>query len=130
MLLFKQLSHEYARYIHLAHINLAKAYSLQKLQNCSARIEKGEYISIQYETKDTKLEAYKLLYKTFAKIGDSKQSAIYQNKYILLKDSLLNYRLIASVNEMEFENKMKDVTFHLKQLEHEKKCNEWLFAYL
>ena len=91
-------------------------------------MKKGEYISIQYETKDTKLEAYKLLYKTFAKIGDSKQSAIYQNKYILLKDSLLNYRLIASVNEMEFENKMKDVTFHLKQLEHEKEMQRMVIC--
>ena len=129
LLLFKQLSHEYARYIHLAHINLAKAYSLQKnYKTALQELKKGEYISIQYETKDTKLEAYKLLYKTFAKIGDSKQSAIYQNKYILLKDSLLNYRLIASVNEMEFENKMKDVTFHLKQLEHEKEMQRMVIC--
>ena len=100
---------------------MQKHIAYKKLQNCSARIEKENILAFSTKQKILNWRHTKLLYKTFAKIGDSKQSAIYLNKYILLKDSLLNYRLIASVNEMEFENKMKDVTFHLKQLEHEKR---------
>ena len=119
--LFKQLSHEYSRYVYLAHINLAKAYCLRKdYEMALHELKAGERISADFETKDTKLEAYKLLYETYAKVGDNRQAADYQSKYIMLKDSLLNYRLIAGVNEMEFENKMKDVTYHLKQLEHQK----------
>lgn len=119
--LFKQLSHEYSRYVYLAHINLAKAYCLRKdYEMALHELKAGECISADFETKDTKLEAYKLLYETYAKVGDNRQAADYQSKYIMLKDSLLNYRLIAGVNEMEFENKMKDVTYHLKQLEHQK----------
>ena len=119
--LFKRLSHEYSRYAYLAHINLAKAYCLRKdYEMALHELKAGERISADFETKDTKLEAYKLLYETYAKVGDNRQAADYQSKYIMLKDSLLNYRLIAGVNEMEFENKMKDVTYHLKQLEHQK----------
>ena len=116
--LFKRLSHEYS---YLAHINIAKAYCLRKdYEMALHELKAGERISADFETKDTKLEAYKLLYETYAKVGDNRQAADYQSKYIMLKDSLLNYRLIAGVNEMEFENKMKDVTYHLKQLEHQK----------
>ena len=110
--LFKQLSHEYSRYVYLAHINLAKAYCLRKdYEMALHELKAGERISADFETKDTKLEAHKLLYETYAKVGDNRQAADYQSKYIMLKDSLLNYRLIAGV---------KDVTYHLKQLEHQK----------
>lgn len=119
--LFKEPSLEYSRYIYLAHINLAKSYCLQgKYEEALQELKTGENISADFETKDTKLEAYKLLHETYSKIGNAQKAAEYQNKYVLLKDSLLNYRLIAGINEMEFENKMKDVESHLKQLEHQK----------
>lgn len=121
LLLLKNFSLDYARYAYLAHINLAKGYSLQgNYEKALQELKIGESISADFETKDTKLEAYKLLYETYIKVGDMRQATSYQNKYVLLKDSLLNYRLIAGINEMEFENKMKDVELHLKQLEHQK----------
>ncbi|GAB6975814.1 helix-turn-helix domain-containing protein [Prevotella falsenii] len=121
LLLFKNFALDYARYAYLAHINLAKGYNLQgNYEKALQELKIGVRISADFETKDTKLEAYKLLHETYTKIGDARQATTYQNKYVLLKDSLLNYRLIAGINEMEFENKMKDVELHLKQLEHQK----------
>ncbi len=61
----------------------------------------------KYDIKDGVLQCLDTLAKQFERV-DKEISLNYRNQYLTLKDSLLNYRQIASVKEMKIHQQLKD----------------------
>ena len=65
---------------------------------------------MQYQMKDCKLETFGLFADYYQHIGDKQRHDIFRERFLLLKDTLANYRQLTSVNEMEFEQELKGMT--------------------
>lgn len=115
---FTDATPAYRRYLFMAKINRAKARRLQgdptaavQLLNDALRLASATHM------KDAELEIYDQLASLYASRGDVASDNLYRNRYLALKDTLLNYRQLMSVNEMRFVSSMKRVDEQMAQLE-------------
>lgn len=111
-------SREYSRYLLVAKINQAKALKHQgNLAEAEASLQDALRLASAESMKDAELELYDQLAKVSAERGDMAGDNRYRNRYLALKDTLLNYRQLMSVNEMRFVSSMKRVDDQMAQLE-------------
>lgn len=115
---FTDATPAYRRYLLVAKINRAKTRQLQgdpttaaQLLNDALRLASATHM------KDAELEIYDQLASLYAARGDVASDNRYRNRYLALKDTLLNYRQLMSVNEMRFVSSMKRVDEQMAQLE-------------
>lgn len=115
---FTDATPAYRRYLVVAKINRAKVRRLQGDLTAAARLlnEALRLASIT-RMKDAQLEIYDQLASLYASRGDVAGDNRYRNRYLALKDTLLNYRQLMSVNEMRFVSSMKRVDEQMAQLE-------------
>lgn len=110
---------EYRRLLYFTYINKVYAYRdlglTDKALECMAE---PEAIALSMNQKDLKLEVYTIFSDLYKAKGAQRQYNIYREKYILLKDTLTNYRQLASVSEMEFQSQLKEVGNEMQRLTH------------
>lgn len=108
---------QYTRLVYFTHIEKAKVHALRDdYRNAIAAVRQAEDIATRLEMKDCKLEVYGLLSQYFQQVGDHVTHDQYFNRYVMLKDTLTNYRQLASVNEMEFNNELKGMEQEMNEI--------------
>lgn len=108
---------QYSRLIYFTHIEKAKACALKgELAAAIASVKQAETIAVALEMKDCKLEVYGLMSQYYQQMGDHRARERYYNSYTMLKDTLTNYQQLASVNEMEFRNELKDMEREMSEV--------------
>ena len=101
---------QYSRLIYFTHVEKAKVHAMQgDYTRAIAALKQSEKIAVDLEMKDCKLEVYGLMSQYYQQMGDHNARERYYNRYTMLKDTLTNYQQLASVNEMEFRNELKDM---------------------
>lgn len=107
----------YLRYHVVATNNLAKAYAASgNLKAAIQALQENLEIAQKVDMKDLKLEVYKYLFQYYGALGDKGQESKWRTEYFSIKDTLLNYQQVASVNEVRFLAEMKKVD---EQIAHE-----------
>lgn len=107
------------RYRCVAYINLSKAYQAKgDYRNAVVYAKEAEHLSNQYDMKDAKLETYSMLAECYEQLNMNEQTEAYRNRYFRIKDTLLNYHQLASVNEMQFLDKMKAIDDQMTAIKH------------
>jgi tetratricopeptide (TPR) repeat protein len=103
----------------VAYINLSKAYQAKgDYRNAVVYAKEAEHLSDQYDMKDAKLETYSMLAECYEQLNMNEQTEAYRNRYFRIKDTLLNYHQLASVNEMQFLDKMKAIDDQMTAIKH------------
>lgn len=112
----------FSRYNHVTKVNIAKALAgMGKMQQAINLLHEAERITNKYDIKDGKLEIYKLLAEYSERMHLDQQTEAYRNKFFRLKDTLLNYRQMASVQELQFLGEMKAMDEKLAQMDMERR---------
>ncbi len=107
------------RYRYVAYTNISKALAGQGKSAAAVQaLKNAEQIAMRFDMKDAKLEIYSLLAEAYAGQGLSSLSEQYRNHYFRVKDTLLNYHQMMSVNEMHFVNEMKKMDEQMQAIEH------------
>lgn len=103
-------NYTYIRYRVVANDNLAKAYAASgDLKAAIQTLQENIAIAKKVDMKDLKLEVYKYLSQYYGALGDKEQESKWRIEYLSIKDTLLNYQQVASVNEVRFLAEMKKV---------------------
>lgn len=112
-------SKEYRRLLYFTYINKVYAYrDMGLIDKALACMTEPESIATTMKQKDLKLEVYTLYSELYKAKGAQRQYQDYREKYYNLKDTLTNYRQLASVSEMEFQSQLKDVGNEIQRLNH------------
>jgi len=99
------------RAVALLYDNLGKNFLLQDNYNQSLYYaRKAESLAGEVGAKYELRNAYQTIYKSYEGLGDYRQAFDYQEKYLQLKDSLLNESNTAKIQELEakYENERKE----------------------
>ena len=112
-------SKEYRRLLYFTYINKVYAYrDMGLIDKALACMTEPESIATTMKQKDLKLEVYTLYSELYKAKGAQRQYQDYREKYYNLKDTLTNYRQLASVSEMEFQSQLKEVGNEIQRLNH------------
>ena len=108
---------EYIRLVYFTYILKAKLLVKQSFYDeAIAMLERPKEIADSLEMKDCQLEVYQLLASLYRVTGDTTRRRIFQEQYFALKDTLTNYHQLASVQEMEFQEKLNVVNGEMKKM--------------
>ena len=97
-----------------------KAIAHERSQNYEAAIEclkMGIAVEQTHNIKDALVEIYRQMADDAALLNRNEDKYLYQNEYLALKDSVLNYQQIASIDEARFLGDIKKVETELKRVE-------------
>lgn len=81
--------------------------------DCSHRLEQ---LVIQFDIKDARVEVYRLLANYYDEAGKKDESKNYMARYFSLKDTLLNYRQVASLDEMKYLREMRVLDRRMEEM--------------
>ena len=110
------LQYLYIRYRVIANDNLAKAYASAGNPRAAVEtLQENLRIAKEINMKDLKLEVYKYLSQYYGAMGDKEQESKWRMECLSIKDTLLNYQQVASVNEVRFLAEMKKVDEQMDQ---------------
>ena len=110
------------RYTYVIYTNLSRVYAAKnEYQKAIDLLASADSIANVMDMKDAKLEVYSLMASYYDKLGMKQEAERYHNQYFRLKDSLLNYHQVASVDEMRFLGEMKKVDKQMQEMEHHRK---------
>lgn len=109
----------FVRYLALTYINMGKVYvESGKYDEAVSLFKKALGIAVGDDMKDAKLELYKLLADVCKTRGDIELSNDYSEKYLDIKDSLLNYHQLKSVSEIRFLGDIKKIGNELTEMKY------------
>ena len=80
-------------------------------------LKSGMAVADKYNIKDAKVEFYRQMADNAAKLNRLEDKYHYQNEYLALKDSVLNYQQIASIDEVRFLGDIRKVEGALEEAE-------------
>jgi AraC-like DNA-binding protein len=113
------------RYRYVAFTNIARAQAAQgHYADAIVSLDSALQIARQDDMKDAKLEVYDLLADYYRKLNDNVKAEEYRYSYFRVKDTLLNYHQLMSVNEMRFVNKMKQIDEQMQANEHKRQMQQ------
>ncbi len=119
LLVVEQASAQYRYYKYIILVNKAKVASLQGNPDEAIQLAKtAEQIAVQYDMKDAKIEVYNHLIQYYQQLGKTELAEQYRNSYFRIKDTLLNYHQLASVQEMKFLGEMKKIDEQMVEMRH------------
>ena len=81
-------------------------------------LDKALQLSIIYDGKDYRLQTYEAFANHYINAGNKEKWIESRNKYLELKDSLLNYQQYASVKEMSMYDHMREIDREMEALKH------------
>lgn len=100
----------FSRYDYVSRTNQAKALAaMGQLHRALTLLSEAEHLAERGDIKDAKLEVYRLLADYSEQAGLVAQTEDYRNRFFRLKDTLLNYQQVASVEEMRFLGELKSM---------------------
>lgn len=110
---------KYKRLIYFTLVEKSKIYSKKAdFIGAISTLQQAEAIAIERDMKDCKLEAFSLLADNYRQSGNMAQADKYRERSIQLKDTLTNYRQLASVNETEFRQQLKAMDKQMANIRH------------
>ena len=117
-----------SRFAWLALDNLAKSYAATgNYAEALKYSHEAEAIACQYDIKDAMIESYSQLAKYYDSLGKQDQGNKYRQSYFQLKDTLLNYRQMASIEELKSIDEMADIEKEINDMKYESKIKDlWL----
>lgn len=99
---------DHIRYLITALINRSLALEgLGRHEDALGCLEKCMEICNRYDLKDFRLQVLDFMSSHYHNDGDEKHAMEMRNRYLGLKDSLLNYQQMASVKEMSIYDQMR-----------------------
>ena len=117
------------RYTYVIYTNLSRVYAAKnEYQKAIDMLASADSIANVLDMKDAKLEVYDLMASYYNKLGKRQEVEAYHNKYFRLKDSLLNYHQVASVDELRFMGEMKKVDKQIQEMEHRRKIQNLIIG--
>lgn len=112
---------EYDRLVYFTLINKARLLAeMQQLDSAISCAKKAESIALSRQQKDLKLEVFSVLSTFYRQQGNTVLHDAYRDRYYLMRDTLLNYQQLASVNEMEFQTELKTMSEEMAALQHKR----------
>ncbi|MGI6223848.1 MAG: helix-turn-helix domain-containing protein [Prevotella sp.] len=115
------------RYHYSAIVNIAHARAAQGRYRVAAEsLQTALKIAKSGGFKDAELEAYKLMMEYFTAVKDYSKADSCRYNYLCLKDTLLNYQKLTSVNELRFLNQMRKFDDQIQENEHKRQMQQTL----
>lgn len=114
---------EQVRYRCAACLNQARCHAaLGDYAEAMRLLEETLLTARQHDMKDAKLEVFGLMEQYAAMAGNPVQADRCRHERLLLKDTLLNYQQVASIEELRFLGEIKDLDEKIRQerLMHER----------
>lgn len=110
------------RYLIISYINKANVYvKAGKYERAIDCLQPAVQIATDHDIKDARLDIYRTLADCYKQRGMMAKSMEYREKYFYIKDTLLNYHQLASINEARFMNDMKKMDDQLATMRHRHK---------
>ena len=107
----------YVRFLFISYLKKAEIYiSTKKFAETEELLGTMLKISEDLDMKDARLIVYDLYTKLYKANGDYRNVEENRDKYFTLKDSLLNYRQISSMNETHFLNEITNIDEKFQRL--------------
>lgn len=120
---------EYLRYKFNALENIAYVYvAMGKYDEAVKHFRQLEQYAKTYDMKDVKLEVYQGLILCFQHLGDNNGLEQYRESYFQLRDTLLNYRQLAGLKEVEFLNRMDDINQQMSNMKSRQRIQGLIIA--
>lgn len=108
---------DYIRYRYVALTNISKTKNkMGDIDGAITTMKEANRLALKFDMKDAKLESYYSLATLYAQAGMNDEKDRCRNKYFMLKDTLLNYRQLASVNEIKFLETIKNFDKRMEQM--------------
>lgn len=112
---------DYDRLLYFTLVNKSRLLAQTgDLQAAVVTAKNAEFIAEKRQQKDLKLEVYSVLSDFYKRQGDAALYNVYRDRYYLMRDTLMNYQQLASVNEMEFQSELKQMGEEMAALEHKR----------
>lgn len=110
---------EYQRLIYFTSVEKAKVQAKKHdFIEAIASLTQAEQIADSLDHEDCQLEVSGLLADLHREAGNEAEWARYRERYIGLKDTLTNYRQLASAAEMEFSTELKQMDRRMTEMRH------------
>lgn len=120
----KPLEKDLLRPLCIAYLNLAEAYSMAGDYGRAAEtLSVDLHFTLKHGLKDIRLDIYRYMSRYYLLMGDSITGRSCYDKYVHLKDSLLNSRQFAKVDELRFIEQMDRVGRRMAEIDHDKKMH-------
>lgn len=114
-------SNVFSRYDYVNRTNQARAIAaMGDRQQAIAMLHEAERLAEANDIKDAKLEVYKLLADVSEQAGLAEQTEAYRNRFFRLKDTLLNYQQVASVEEMRFLGELRSMDERVAEMSRQR----------
>lgn len=111
----------FSRYDYVNRTNQARAIAaMGDKQRALALLHEAEQLAETNDIKDAKLEVYKFLADVSEQAGLAEQTEAYRNRFFRLKDTLLNYQQVASVEEMRFLGELKSMDERVAEMSRQR----------
>lgn len=122
---------DYLRYQIMMHNNIALCYSSGGMYGkAKEELLKSERMAFGANVQDAKLEIYRFMTDYAHNAGDKETEAEYHNKYLCLKDTLLNYNQLASINQLNFLNDIKQLDQRMLDMAHRQRTERMILVIL
>lgn len=109
--------HGYARFLFIACVKKAEIYlDIHKTDEVLELLRMMMRISESQDMKDARLIVYDFYSRLYKQKGYYKELEGSREKYFALKDSLLSYRQIATMDKIDFVSEIKEVDDKLEKL--------------
>lgn len=117
------------RYLYISLQNLAKAYAAEGLyvKAIEATKQASSIDGIQSMT-DIRLEIYSTLAEYYRRMQDTPHAYHYIEHYYALKDSVLNYQQLNSINETKSLRRITDITNQLSEASQKSRLYGYMLA--
>ncbi|MBD5225582.1 MAG: helix-turn-helix domain-containing protein [Bacteroidales bacterium] len=111
------ISPEHIRYIYTVIVTRAEALIKSgKGPEALRELDRAEKFANEYNMRDAKLDLYRLREECFSILGKNSDADRWHREYVMLKDSLLNYRQVEQLSERKFLRRMTEMEHTLAHM--------------
>ncbi|MDE7473398.1 MAG: AraC family transcriptional regulator [Muribaculaceae bacterium] len=93
-----------------------------------AQLDSVEQLTLAHDLRDGRLAMYKLRSEAYDREGDGRTASEWSVKYIMLKDSLLNYQKVEQLSKRKFINQMNCMERSIVDLRQQRKMHVWIIV--
>lgn len=111
------------RFLCLSHLNIADTYTAEKnFTSALSSLKTVESMTDSFKLHDIKMEVLHRLSDVYSSMGNKNEAIKVQNRYLALKDSMLNYQQLKNMSNLQFmteldkmERKMQETRQHKRE---------------
>lgn len=121
------LDNNHVRYICGSWEYKAHIYALQKRYDDAIHCMKElERLATRFNIKDARIEIYRTMADYYSKLGMPDKTNAYRAQFLSLKDTLLNYQQVATMDEIKFLNEMRKVDEQMDEIKQKRQRQEMI----